>query len=334
MPTSTVRTFTDPDDFMSATIMRTASAELTITGRGAFAAKTVRIDLPRLWVACHTDTLARTSHTVRRPGRANIVFRAGPGPGVLMSGVAMEPTNLIRTSEDHDGYQVTAGPSSLNTMSLSVEDIASFSMMAECDLTPPRDTLGVIPLPDAMARLQRLHTATVHLAETTPEIIVNPNAARGLEQMLIEAMVSCLANGDTLPARNAYRHHTKIIRRLEEVLRANPETSPYMDDLCKAIGTSYRTLNTCCQEHLGMGPKRYLTLRRMHLAHQALSRGDPVQTSVTAIATDYGFWELGRFSVAYRSLFGESPSITLRRLPDRSDLTELAGANRQFAESA
>ena len=65
-----------------------------------------------------------------------------------------------------------------------------------------------------------------------------------------------------------------------------------------------------------MGPTRYLWLRRMHLARRALRMADPAATTVTEVATSYGFWELGRFSVAYRSLFGQSPSASLRQGPD------------------
>ena len=62
-----------------------------------------------------------------------------------------------------------------------------------------------------------------------------------------------------------------------------------------------------------MGPIHYLWLRRMNLAHRALLRTDPAQMTVTDIATEHGFWELGRFSVEYRALFNESPSVSLRR---------------------
>jgi AraC-like DNA-binding protein len=51
----------------------------------------------------------------------------------------------------------------------------------------------------------------------------------------------------------------------------------------------------------------------MYLARRALREAATDATSVTDVATRYGFWQLGRFAVEYQSLFGESPSATLRR---------------------
>jgi AraC-like DNA-binding protein len=65
-----------------------------------------------------------------------------------------------------------------------------------------------------------------------------------------------------------------------------------------------------------MSPHRYLWLRRMHLARNALRRAERHSATVTSIVRDYGFGELGRFAVTYRQLFGESPSATLARAFD------------------
>jgi transcriptional regulator GlxA family with amidase domain len=99
-------------------------------------------------------------------------------------------------------------------------------------------------------------------------------------------------------------------------LAANRDQPVYLSEICAATGVSETTLRRCCHEHLGMGPVRYLWLRRVSLVRSALMRADPTVATVTGIATDHGFWELGRFSVKYRALFGESPSATLRRPPD------------------
>jgi transcriptional regulator GlxA family with amidase domain len=116
--------------------------------------------------------------------------------------------------------------------------------------------------------------------------------------------------------RRLNRRHRAVLARFEEVLAERANDPLHLAEICAAIGTPERTLRLCCQAHLGMGPIRYLWLRRMHLARRTLARADANAASVTSIAIDHGFWELGKFSVAYRALFGEAPSATLRRSPD------------------
>jgi AraC-like DNA-binding protein len=98
-----------------------------------------------------------------------------------------------------------------------------------------------------------------------------------------------------------------------EFLEAHPHQPLYLTEICAAVGVAERTLRASCERHLGMGPIRYLTLRRMHLVRRALRHSDPSAATVTQIVTDHGFWELGRFSAVYRALFGELPSDTLRQ---------------------
>jgi transcriptional regulator GlxA family with amidase domain len=169
-----------------------------------------------------------------------------------------------------------------------------------------------------------LHGLVGRIAETTPHILELPEVIQALEQQLIHVMVRCLTDG--LPSRLALgkQRHDTIVAKFEEFLEANPNTPLYLPEICAAVGASERTLRAACEEHLGMGPIRYLSLRRMHLVRRALSQAASSTTTVTRIATEHGFWELGRFSVNYRAMFGETPSATLQRPP----VDQLIGLDR------
>jgi AraC-like DNA-binding protein len=310
MPESVVRTFSDPDDYAASHF---SSSEVTLVGLGRFTAKLTRIDLHQLRIQRFSDNLPRIMHCISAPGRVSLTFRTCPGPSLLWSGMEMHLSNIRRHAEGEDAIQQSSGLARGAAMSLPVEEWARLAILGGCDLGPPKDPLTVTPARGAMARLRRLHAAAGALAEHTPEIIAHPEAARSLEQALIEALVECLGEAKLDEHRAAQRRHSLVMRRFRRAVEENPDRVLYIPELASAIGVSNSTLRICCQEQLGMSPKRYLMLRHMHLARRALRDSAPGMTTVTEIATRYGFWELGRFAVEYGSLFGEPPSATLRR---------------------
>jgi AraC-like DNA-binding protein len=314
MLSSDVRTFTDPESYAAA--IRQGTVELTVTGRGHFAARLTRIDLHRLWMQRLSENQPQIKHVEDAGKRAVVAFPTSQSPAHCYNGVDLLPVNIIRYGEGAEYFLRSSSGTGFAAMSLPIADLASVgTAIADRDLTPPRDSLVLTPVPSAMARLQRLHAAAGHLAETAPEILAHPETARGLEQALIEAMVACLAAPVTGAERSAQRRHELIMRRFRRVVEQHPDQALYLPEICRAIGVSDRSLRMCCQEHLGMSPKQYLLARRMHLARRDLSRSAPDSTTVTDVATRYGFWQFGYFSRAYRSQFGELPSATLKRLP-------------------
>jgi AraC-like DNA-binding protein len=314
MLSGAVRDFTDPNDYAAS--IRGAKTELTVVGHGTFSAKITRIDFHRLWMQRFSENLPRIMHSSHSSGRAIISFHTQPGAALLRSGVPVSSNSIARLGTAHSYFQRTTGPINWGSMSLPVEDMCSVgAAMAGCDLAPSSHELIVTSPPAALAKLQRLHAEAGELAATAPEILSNANTARGLEQALIQAMVACLSTTDAAADSSAHRRHETIMRRFRTAIAGRPDEAVYIADLCSMVGAPERTLRLCCYESLGMGPKRYLLLRRMNLARQALRMANAATTTVTEIAARYGFWNFGRFSVEFKALYGEMPSATLRNSP-------------------
>jgi len=104
----------------------------------------------------------------------------------------------------------------------------------------------------------------------------------------------------------------EVVERAEAYVRAHPGTSVPISRLSRIVGLSERCLRNAFYGVRGMSPRRRFIAERLEDARRALSDGRHGGTTVTGVATRYGFYELGRFAALYREAFGETPSATLR----------------------
>src|SRR5499427_3104092 len=302
MSWSTFRTFTDLDAYHAA--FRDMRAKSSITGRGNFRADFTTVQLDRLSLQGHKETLPRTAYSGVDPRQFAIGFATHPRQQIYVNGLEVVPGAIVVFRAAHEGHIRFVSPSRSGSIAQPHEDVAAAGQtLIGRELIAPPSTHLIKPSPLLFSKLLNLHKAVSHLAKAAPEV-------------LTRVMIQCLSEGQGIDVGSAYWRHAAVMRRLENFLEANPDSTLHLTDLCAAAAASDRTLRILCQEHLGMSPTRYLWLRRMHLARRALRMADPTTATVTEIATSYAFWELGRFAVAYRSLFGETPSATLRRPPE------------------
>jgi len=104
-------------------------------------------------------------------------------------------------------------------------------------------------------------------------------------------------------------------RSFEELLNffENGSADPLtLAAVAEALGSSKRSLNYVCHDFFGLAPMELLRISRLNAVRRILRQAQPGSVSIWKLAGDFGFWHPGRFSVAYRDHFGETPSQTLR----------------------
>jgi AraC-like DNA-binding protein len=316
MVLSRVFSFDDPSACQA--VFPSADVELFPTARGKFHADITQIGMNGIWIHRIHISLPEINTVAVKPGRRSIGFLTERNSSSLLDcGQDVRPGDIVVNRSDVVHQRSDAG-FHYGTVSLPSEDMAAAAeaiIGRELWESPHKSTIRA---PSAlMRRLLNLHRSIGQLVHGNPDILDLPEVSRALENELTHILVRCLAEGHCVEPTAGSRHHDIILTRFVKFLEANPDRPLYLAEICAAVGAAERTLRASCEDHLGMGPIRYLTLRRMHLVRRALLHSDPSKATVTRIVTNHGFWELGRFSVAYRALFGEAPSDTLRQPTDR-----------------
>jgi AraC-like DNA-binding protein len=104
-------------------------------------------------------------------------------------------------------------------------------------------------------------------------------------------------------------------RNLEAWIDAHLGEPITAGELCRVAGVDERCLQQSFLYRRGISPMRFVAKRRLLAAHQWLTDASHAG-KVTEAGLRFGFSHLGRFSVSYRQLFGETPPQT-RATPSR-----------------
>jgi AraC-like DNA-binding protein len=307
-------TFSNPDDYQAG--IREASVSLIVTGGTDFNARLTWLNLRHLHMLRGCENLPRIAYLSLSPAQAFVSFPTNVGSILTYGGLGLRFGDVVFHSRGERTHQRTDGESQWGLISLPPEQLASCGKaVTGLKITAPAIGRVLRPSRPAATRLLQLYSRACRSAESRRNLIANPEVARALEQELLHALVNCLTATDASHSLKTRRRHADIMARFEDALATHSDPHLNLRALCGTIGVAERTLRVCCTEFLGVSPTRYHLLRRLNRARWALLRTDPDTASVSEIAKNHQFRELGRFAADYRSVFGELPSSTLRRQP-------------------
>jgi AraC-like DNA-binding protein len=142
-----------------------------------------------------------------------------------------------------------------------------------------------------------------------------PVVARRLEeQILFTVLLSVNHNYRArLLGQEEARPGRRTVREAIDLVLAEDEATWTIPELARALGVTVRALELGFRKELDKTPREFVREQRLLRAHDELQRANPGDgTTVTGVASRWGFWHVGRFATSYSGRFGVRPTTTLR----------------------
>jgi AraC-like DNA-binding protein len=304
-------TFSNPTAYAAA--FGETRISLTITHGGDFWAELTKLYLLHVNVLRCGERLPRVGVICLPAGRISLTFPIGK-TSLVTNGRASARGEMALHGPGERIYQLCDGNSRWGLISFAPEHLlSSFRALTGRALDIRSAAKYFCATRTNATRFQRIIAQACQLSESPHRLVERPEVARAVEQELIHAVVNCLLTNEEIEDSAKARRHSAIMTRFEAALGSRDARKPNIPELCADIGVPERTLRACCASFLGIGPVKYLLLRRLNEARLVLQKAHPSTSSVAEIARAFQFYELGRFADSYRSVFGELPSATLQR---------------------
>jgi len=273
--------------------------------------------LPGLWLGYmeYTAPVAiratdRDDYWVQFPVRGHIEAVGASGS------IQCDARQAAVLSPTHTDFFLVRSAADTGRIGLSITRSTLVGQLAALLGEAPAAALDLAPTIDLTTgygrSLSRYVRAAVADLEQGDSVLRTPATMRVFEQFVVTALLMSHRHNYSRALQRLERPiATRDVRRAIDYMEAHVHEPLDIADLVRVTGVAGRTLYMHFKAFLDVSPMRYLHDARLRRAREALMRADP-EASVTRIASDAGFTHAGRFSLAYRHRFGESPSETLK----------------------
>jgi AraC family ethanolamine operon transcriptional activator len=134
-----------------------------------------------------------------------------------------------------------------------------------------------------------------------------------MEQVLARGILQCLDRSQFNAPRDSRSRRMKALEKAIGIIRWQATDKLRISDLVPQTGVSRRTLENAFQDGVGVSPAAYLKATRLRALNRHLLQAARDESSVASLCQQHGFSHLGQLASDYRAMFGELPSVTLRR---------------------
>jgi AraC-like DNA-binding protein len=224
--------------------------------------------------------------------------------------------NVVVHSPGMD-LRATLGPAKFLLVGLDGEFVRHAMEQRFRKLPGYRDWLDELPQSSKLQSLRSFSTWLVNEIDTPGSMLADAGKARQhAERLLLSLFVECLAEAAPQASESVEDTSLAQVRKAEAWIDAHLCEPIGVEEVALAVEVGIRSLQMSFKRVRGCSPQAFILRRRLEVARQMLLAAGEA-SSVTAVAMQLGFFELGRFSQRYRQHFGETPSATLAHATSR-----------------
>ena len=170
----------------------------------------------------------------------------------------------------------------------------------------------VIPLGKRYVYMLNSLLQTIYLSvQLSPEKALPKKLKDQVKYKITSIILQLLHKSETATNVSIQRERDRTVLRAIEFILASDLSTLSIKDISEIMGVKKRSLEYAFKEYVNVGPKAFIKALILNNFRQDLNKGG---NSVSEVALRHGITHMGQLSRDYKLLFGELPSVTLKRV--------------------